>query len=964
VKTPRDVSRRFSISEIFPEAFSGAATPAGVLIAALMVLTTSIPGANRAQAADAADTPATTTNSNSTTKDKNDDLEEIVVTGSLIPRIKQETSTPLLVITSEDIQNKGFADVADALQHMSFATGSIQGGGFSGGFTQGAKTLSLFGLSESYTKFLIDGRPIADYPALYNGTDNFVSIEGIPTVLVDHIDILPGGQSSIYGSDAIAGVVNIVMKKTLDGPSADVRIGATSHGGDNEKRFSLADGFQAGGLNVVVGGQYENVTPIWGYQRGLTSQYYADGASPQTAERDWLAVGYYGQPNGDLYYQEDPADCANVASQFYGTVALRTRADRGQYCGTYSAGYYTIANGTEETQGYLHLDYAFNGDWKAFSDVMLDHDVTRFSTGTNFWSTADDSSSPYTYIEDPAVTTTDYINTQRIFSPEEAGGLGNTIDKNTLAGIRATVGITGTLWSDWTLAADMTYTENKLTERTQLAFEQPINNFFSSIYGPNQGFDPNLGANLYNINWSQFYQPVTPAQYNSFSGTATSYSRTEESLARLEILNAKLFPLPGGNAGLAVVLDGGDQGWVYAPDPAYLDGGTYLYTATSGSGHRSRYSGTTEIKLPIVQMLTVDASGRYDNYNVAGSNVDKATYNIGVEFRPVRQLLIRGRYGTAFKAPTLADEYQGTSGFYTSVNDYYLCTKEGYTNATLSNCPQAGESVFGTTSGNTRLKPITADVSDIGLAWSPTDRSAFTVDVLHWKISNEVTEQNSQLVVSTDSSCLLGQLDVTSPTCVAALSQVQRNSQGEITSISTPKVNQALETLSVLNVGLEYKIPTNGFGEFVLEGQYTDILKHTMIMYPGDPTIDLLTNPFYSTEFKSKENISVTWNYAKLSTTLYVEHYGQSPNYAAQQTALGYDVPFGGTLGTWTLVSLSAKYNVIPGLQVYANIDNLFNTMPPHDDSTPGTVNQPYNSLNYNPYGRSFYVGASYKFGK
>jgi len=236
--------------------------------------------------------------------------------------------------------------------------------------------------------------------------------------------------------------------------------------------------------------------------------------------------------------------------------------------------------------------------------------------------------------------------------------------------------------------------------------------------------------------------------------------------------------------------------------------------------------------------------------------------------------------------------------------------------------------------------------------------------VLHWKISNEVTEQNSQLVVSTDSSCLLGQLDVTSPTCVAALSQVQRNSQGEITSISTPKVNQALETLSVLNVGLEYKIPTNGFGEFVLEGQYTDILKHTMIMYPGDPTIDLLTNPFYSTEFKSKENISVTWNYAKLSTTLYVEHYGQSPNYAAQQTALGYDVPFGGTLGTWTLVSLSAKYNVIPGLQVYANIDNLFNTMPPHDDSTPGTVNQPYNSLNYNPYGRSFYVGASYKFGK
>jgi len=942
---------------------------AGGLIAAAVLLIASVPGALIAGAAEAADAPASTDVTNPTDgksggKSKDDSLDEIVVTGSLIPRIRQESFVPLTVITSEDIQNKGFADVADALQHMSFATGSIQGGGFSGGFTQGAKTLSLFGLSESYTKFLIDGRPIADYPALYNGTDNFVSIEGIPTVLVDHIDILPGGQSSIYGSDAIAGVVNIVMKKSLDGPSADVRFGATSKGGDDEKRFALADGFQAGGLNVVVGGQYENVTPIWGYQRGLTSQYFASGSSPQTAERDWLTLGYYGQPNGDLYYQEDPANCANVASQFYGTVGLRTRADRGQYCGTYSAGYYTIANGTEEAQGYLHLDYAINDDWKVFSDVMLDHDDTRFSTGTALWSTSDDSSGPYTYIEDPAVTTSDYLNTQRIFSPEEAGGLGSTIDKNTLAGIRSTIGVTGALWSGWTLALDMTYTQNKLTERTNLAFEGPINNFFSSIYGPSTGFDPNLGANTYNVNFPQFYKPLTPAQYASFTGDAVSYSRTEESLARLEVLNPALFTLPGGNAGLAVVFDGGDQGWEYDPDPGFLDGGTYLYTATSGSGHRSRYSGTTELKMPIVKMLTVDASWRYDAYNVQGSTVDKATYNIGVEFRPVKQLLIRGRYGTAFKAPTLADEYQGTSGFYESVNDYYLCTKEGYTNATLSNCPYAGFSVFGTTSGNTHLKPITADVDDIGIAWSPTEQSAITVDVLHWKINNEVEEQNSQLVVSTDSSCLLGQIAITSATCVAALAQVQRDAAGVIESISTPKVNQALETLQVLNIGLDYKIPTNGWGEFVVEGGYTDILKHTMIMYPGDPTIDLLTNPFYSTEFKSKENLSLTWNYAKFGSTVYVEHYGQTPNYAAQQTALGYDVPFGGTLGTWTLVNLSAKYQVIPGLQVYANVDNLFNTMPPNDNSTPGTVDQPYNSLNYNPYGRSFYIGASYKLGK
>jgi outer membrane receptor protein involved in Fe transport len=967
MKELRDRSRRAGFDLRLATTSSRTGLTAGLLLALLVLGGVSMTRADVAAAAgDAPDaTSATVPNSKkSTAKSKDDDLEEIVVTGSLIPRIKQETATPLLVITADDIQNKGFVDVADALQHMTFATGSIQGGGYSGGFTQGAKTLSLFGLNESYTKYLIDGRPIADYPALYNGTDSFVSIEGIPTVLVDHIDILPGGQSSIYGSDAIAGVINIIMKKSLDGPSADVRYGATTAGGDNSKRLALADGIQIGGLNVVAGGQYENITPIWGYQRGVTSQYYAGGSSPQTAERDWLVLGYYGQPNGDLYYFEDPANCGNVTSQFYGTVGLRTRADRGQYCGTYSSGYYTIANGTEEAQGYLHLDYAINDDWKVFSDVMLDHDDTRFSTGTNYYDTSSDTSGPYYYFEDPAVTTSDYLNLQRIFSPEEAGGLGNTIDKNTLAGIRTTVGVTGTLWSNWTLAVDMTYTENKLTERTALAFEDPINNFFSSIVGPNLGYDSALGASLYEPNFAQFYKAITPAQYASFSGYATSYSRTEESLARAEVLNPSLFALPGGNAGLAVVIDGGDQGWVYNPDPAYLDGGTYLYTATSGSGHRSRYSGTTELKLPFFKMLTVDASARYDAYNVQDQTVDKATYDIGVEFRPLQQLLIRGRYGTAFKAPTLADEYQGPSGYYTAVNDYYLCTKEGYTTATFSNCPYAGFTVFGTTSGNTRLKPITADVADLGVAWSPNDRSAITVDFMHWKIDNEVETQDSSKLVQQDSSCLLGQLQITSPTCVAALAEVQRDANGVISSIETPKVNVALETLDVLTFGLNYTVPTPGWGEFVFEGAYTDLIKHSMIMYPGDPTIDLLTNPFYSTDFKSKENLSVTWNYEKFGTTVYVEHYGQTPNYQAQQTALGYAVPDGGTLGTWTLVSWSAKYEIFRGLEVYANIDNLFNTMPPQDNSTPGIVNQPYNSLDYNPYGRSFFIGASYKLKK
>ena len=92
-------------------------------------------------------------------------------------------------------------------------------------------------------KYLIDGRPMADYPALYNGSDTFNNISGIPIDMVERIEILPGGQSSLYGSDAIAGVINIILKKKLDGTSLNVRGGWYSEGGGNSTRISLATGF-------------------------------------------------------------------------------------------------------------------------------------------------------------------------------------------------------------------------------------------------------------------------------------------------------------------------------------------------------------------------------------------------------------------------------------------------------------------------------------------------------------------------------------------------------------------------------------------------------------------------------------------------------------------------------------------------------------------------------------------------
>lgn len=915
-------------------------------------------------------------------KKKDDALDEVVVTGSLIPQVRAETSTPVTVITAEDIKDRGFETVAEALQHSSFATGSVQGAQFTGGFTPGVQTLSFFGLSPSYTKYLIDGRPLADYPALYNGTDAVNSISGIPTMLVDHIDILPGGSSSIYGSDAIAGVINITLKKKAEGFEADARYGWTKDGGGVDKRLALSDGFSFGTVNVIVGAQYEKTDPIYGYQRPLTNQYDPNGTTPQTAERDFLILGAFG-PTGDgsnAYYFEDPANCANVSGLFGNSVTKQFRANDGNYCGTTKSGFYTLNNGSESVQGYIHASDDINEHVSIFTDVLIDHDWVKFTNGTGFYQNALDPSKADYY--DPRLNNGqgDYVAAlQRIFSPEEAGGLQNTGAKNTTNSIRATFGVQGQLLAGFNYVADFTYTEDKLTESTVQALTAPTEAFFDSLYGPQLGLDPTFGAYpVYEPNYAAFYQPITPAQYASFNGTLNNYSRTEDSLARILITNASLFRLPGGDAGIALLGEGGGQGWNYSPDANYFDGGSLLYTAVSGSGHRSRYAATVELKLPVLKMLTFDLSSRYDDYKVLGENVDKGTYNIGVEFRPHPTVLFRGRYGTAFKVPTLPDEFQGKSGYFQDVTDYYTCATEGYTvqAGNIGNCPNAVSEVQGATIGDPKLKPITAVISDIGLAWSPLERFTFTTDFLRYNIRNEISADNSDELLRDELACRSytdtttgithpPTLDPTSALCVNTLADITRDPNfGNLLTVFTPKVNVSQEILNVVTVGLNYTLVTPVAGNFEFEASYSDLLKHSFTQFAGDTPEDLINDPFFSTDFKTKENASVTWKFHRLGVTAYVERYGRTPNNLAQESTEGYAAPGAGRVGTWTLANFSARYEVIKGLTLSGNIVNAFNKMPPVDNSFAGTDNQPYNIFNYNNYGRSYFVEANYKFGQ
>ena len=178
------------------------------LSAALLVALLA-PAAGSAFAQDPAEEPAqetTTPASDATTLDK------VTVTGSRIKRAQVEGPAPVTVITAADIERQGFATVFDALNSLTQNTASIQNELNQNGFTPNASFLNLRGLGPGYQLVLINGRRAADYPLPYNSQSNAVNLANIPAAALERVEVLTGGASAIYGSDAVAGVVNLIMK--------------------------------------------------------------------------------------------------------------------------------------------------------------------------------------------------------------------------------------------------------------------------------------------------------------------------------------------------------------------------------------------------------------------------------------------------------------------------------------------------------------------------------------------------------------------------------------------------------------------------------------------------------------------------------------------------------------------------------------------------------------------------------
>ncbi|MFT3754714.1 MAG: TonB-dependent receptor [Pseudoxanthomonas sp.] len=894
------------------------------------------------------------------------ELDKVVVTGSLIPRAQLETASPTISITAEDLRREGFKNAYDALRSASMATGSVQDSQETNSFTPGANTVSLLGLDPSFTLVLLNGRPLADYPLLYNGSSNFVDLAAIPTFLIERIDILPGNQSAVYGSAAIAGVVNILLKKDLNGHAFSLRLGDYTDGGGASQKFTAAGGSSGENWNLMYGFEYNNQEPIYGHQRDFTdSTLDSPSAAARIPRRDRMARNAF----TGKYVDPGKATCDAMAGDFNGGLAYVNRPGFGYYCGAYTGdGNATFMNARQDTTGYLSGSYHFGNNSELYADALYNSSKVWYRNDTtSFWQNGVSGGSLYFYDLD---TNTLMDALQHFFAPEETQGVfdRHVSQQAYIANVGVRGGIGDSSW-DYDVYFHRSAYQSQVTRLRQLS--DAANAFF---YGPQDGEDPlGYGFPAYHIfTQGRAFTHVTPEDFRGISDTTVKTSETYAQNFGATVVNASLFDLPAGSVGFAGILEVGNQFWSDPFDPRISAGQFWGAGGTSGEGKRDRQAIGAEFTVPLLSSLTLDASVRYDRYSVPGSSQGKPTYKVGLEFRPTDTLLIRGNYATAFRAPDMGYVFSGGSTYFSENEDYYNCRVAQGDAYVDCDTPYDSVQYTGKSMANKELEYITSKSWGLGAVWSPTPGFSLRADYYDITIDNQVSDYSEDTILEKEADCRLGHkrdgspVDSSSAECVQILSQVTRSpstdpTPNQLLGISTSPINIANERVSGVTANVSYRFDIGRFGSLSLVGDYNRTLKHEFQQFPEDPVKDYLSYA-ESYEFRNIGSVTVGWDKGPWAATLRGTRYGPSGQRGVTDVDNNPATP-GVYLGTdpWITYNASVQYQHHDNLTLSLVVNNLTNERPPTD---PTWTPYPYfNLYNYNAFGRLVMLEMTVRFG-
>jgi iron complex outermembrane receptor protein len=793
---------------------------------------------------------------------KDEQLEEVIVTGSILRRTDAETPSPVTVISAEQLQDRGINTVAEAVQRMTANNaGTIQQGWNTGfNFASGANAPALRGLTVQDTLSVADGLRMAPYPLADDGQRNFVDLNTIPSAIVERIEVLRDGASSTYGADAIAGVVNIITKKEVQGLHIGGSSAIAEQGGGSEDRIDVTMGFgslESDGYNFYISGEYQKQDPLWARDRGYPFNTADLQRKCGPSGSCMTNLNWNGQTPEATALDPDHEAGFNGLISIPGVTLIRPvgvvlapgEVNRYQYlnpqagCRGYATATVTAEQAPNTPSPLTVCEVNFQADYQMLQPEIERSGVSfrftknvgenaQFYTMGNFYKTDTFASfTPLGFNGTPPPPRPATLGAYNVILPVYvcSAGVGTPNGLNT-----GCTAANGTLNPDNPFAADgltaqvllrSPFGRNVETNSRAIRAVVGIDGTFAEDWRYSANFTSSeVGLQRTEGNYMipqkimdvvakgtfNFTNPLDTPQdvWDYIAPESSRYSPSR--LWQIQGTIAKdLFDLPGGALQAAVgaafrkesiTAPSGNPANDSAPYTRY-----YSINAVGTAGSRDVKSGFFEISAPVLKQLELAASGRFDDYSTGQSNFSP---KIGFKFTPIEQIALRGTYSKGFRIPSFNEAFGlPTTGYVSRQVD---CDAfPDYCDAHGGNAYATAPYNLGLTqTGNTELDPEKSTSFTAGLVIEPISNLSFTLDYWNIEVKNLITGvadtgpaeeayyANNGVVNLPGITVLPGVPDPAFPNALPALGFIQSSF-----------VNQDKQNVSGIDIGANLSLP-------------------------------------------------------------------------------------------------------------------------------------------------------------
>jgi len=839
---------------------------------------------------------------------EDEQLDEVVVTGSRIARPGDfGNSSPVDTIDRSSIEKAGYANLQQLLEKLpANGNGAFSTRGNNQDSTaNGAASISLRGLGADATLVLVNGRRVAISAFAESITTNFVDINSIPVAAIERIEVLKDGASAVYGSDAVAGVINIILRKDYDGLELAASYGNTTESGYNEQNYSAIWGFGGDDNNVTFIFDYFKNDTLYNTDRGTLG---SANQTPQGGEDFRSSRGYPGRFFVNGAVTRDPA-CPPASTA-------------GQTC-VYDFGIWNLLVPEAQRGGLMMMAHQDFGDGaQLFVELAAQHNNSIAQGAPTPLDEGAGLTVPANFPGNPFGTAGVGISRYRTV---DAGARRWDISTDNLRGV---VGLKGSFneW-DWEVAAQRARSESEQSGDRTMGWVRT------------DFLQQQLNANAYN--------PFGATQNPQSVIDQITTSLVRRGKAELTVYDAQisgsLFDMRDDALRMAAGVEYREESVEDVPDDQFQRGLIFGTESVSAAGERNSWGAYVEFAVPLFTGLDLSAALRYDDYSDFGNTTNP---KLAVRWAPIESLAFRGSWGTGFRAPSLAQVGLGPSQESRFFSDAFGCADN------TVYCAATDYTIVFT--GNPNLTAEESETFNVGVSWQ---YEGFTASVDYWDITQD-DKIDEAIGFTYQEEC-----DNQASTVCIRGTPLAGDILGPLQQINATFDNINKQSVNGVDLELHYQLSAGG-GTLNFGLNYSKLLDFERVELGPDG--NFVTREVTG-EYEYPEDravLTADWDHEKwglFAAVNYIGSFQDLPD-ADFNTVPDYNENDTREVGSFTTLNLQGRYSFTENMKFLVSLDNAL------DEEVPFAVGDGNNDLygyvqsTHNPRGRFWSARAIFNF--